>query len=168
MDDDTGLDGRRRLHFMQSSWAQVVVVVTLVVAFALVVVWAAKRDVVANWKVLATCAAPAGTAIERSTPLVDVTPCSRDQVDVLGGRGWPILTFVLPATAGVAPQLTGLTSNKETRTVELHFDSSAANEPMDDDHILVFVEVPPDSLPQPPFSIRDAEGSTTVTALHAP
>ncbi len=149
-------------------WAQVLVLALVVAGFAIAFVWSASRDVVANWKVLATCAAPATATIERSTPFVDTSPCSGDQVEVHSARGWPILTFVLPISAGIEPRITSLTSNKDTRTVELHFDLGDATGSTGEEFVLVFVEVPPHSLPRPPFTIRDASGSTTVELIRVP
>ena len=93
MADNIRPDTYPRAHFMESWWAQAVVVVAIVAAFAVAFVWAAKRDVVANWKVLATCSAPKEATFERSTPVVDTSPCSIDQVTVNRARGWPVLAF---------------------------------------------------------------------------
>ncbi len=166
MDAHEAADGRQT-HPMERWWVQATVVAVILAAFTVVFVVVSKREVVSHWELLATCAAPGNAVIERSTPTVDTSPCSTNDVEVLPGRGWPILTFALPSSAGLSPKLTGLTSNKETRAVELHFESGDSTGASDGGYILAFVEVPPGSLPPTPFTVRDEAGSTTVNTVRA-
>lgn len=53
-------------HLRERWWAQLLVLALVVAGLAVVFVWSASRDVVANWKVLATCVAPTNATIERS------------------------------------------------------------------------------------------------------
>ena len=150
----------------QPGWIRIAVVVALVVALVVVIARYVKKDVVTHWKVLASCATAADVGANRVSTTLDTSACSRQTVEPAAARGWPIVTFVLPAQAGIDPTITGVRSDDKTRAVTILYNgSSESADTGAAGQVLVFVEVPPDSLPRIPFVIIDGAGTTTVTQL---
>jgi hypothetical protein len=149
-------------------WIQVAAVIVIVVVFGFVVVRFVKKDVVSHWEVLATCTAPRDAELSRVSATLDTSACSIAPVDVGLPRGWPIVTFALESGGNGEPHIKGLTSDQEGRIVEISYDAPLQlPRATSKERVLAFVEVPPDSLPETPFVVRDASGSTTITSLSA-
>jgi len=123
-----------------------------------------KKDVVSAWAVLASCPTVADVGADRVSNTLDTSECLTPPTQSKSPRGWPIVMFALPSNVGLDPQVTGITANDSTRTVSITYDDPPRSESTDTGgHVLVFVEVQPDALPTPPFTIIDGAGSETVS-----
>lgn len=145
-------------------WFQALVVVVILGVVGLLVVRFGHRDVVQNWQLLATCPADAGTAPNTVTTTLDTSDCATTPSHSVSGRGWPIVPFVLPASAGLDPSITAVRSDDRTRTLRVDYTSEDA---FPDDIaagvVIAFVEVPPGDIPPAPYTIQGASGPVTVT-----
>ena len=146
-------------------WFQALAVVLLLAVFGLIVVRVSHRDVVQNWEVLASCPAPAGTAPATVTTTLDTSACGTTPSHSVSGRGWPIVPFVVSDAAGVDPVITQVHSDKTARTMSVDYDAPTATTASGQGVVLVFIEVPLDSLPSTPFAIEGASGPVTVTSV---
>ena len=150
----------------QPGWIRIVVVVAVVVALVLVVARFVKKDVVTNWEVLASCSIVTDVGLVRVSATLDMSACLTEPIDPGIPRDWPIVTFVLPPEVGADPTITGITSDDTKRTMSIAYDGAPRSEgTQTGGHVLVFVEVPPGEVPPAPFTVLDAAGSTTVTAV---
>jgi hypothetical protein len=146
-------------------WFQALVVVAALALFALVAARLVHRDVVAAWAVVASCpAGPVASSIEVGTVL-DTAGCATAPTSTGPTRGWPILPVVLPAAAGLEPEITAVSSDPRTRTVHVDYAAPSAAASSVGGTVLVFVEVPPTALPGTPFTLEGATGPVTVTAV---
>jgi len=148
-------------------WYQALAVVVVLVVFGLIVARVSHHDVVQNWAALASCPAPAGTAPTTVTTTLDTSPCGTTPSHSVSGRGWPIVPFVVSDAAGVDPVITKVHSDKTARTMRVDYDAptAATASASGQGVILVFVEVPLDSLPATPFTIDGASGPVTVSSV---
>ena len=150
----------------QPGWIRIVLIVAVVVALVLVVARFAKKDVVTNWEVLASCSTVTDVGADRVSLTLDMSACLTEPTDPGIPRGWPIVTFVLPPELGPEPTITGIRSDGTQRTMSIAYDGAPRSEgTQTGGHVLVFVEVPPGEVPPAPFTVLDAAGSTTVTAV---
>jgi hypothetical protein len=148
------------------SWIQVVAVVAVVVVFGFVVVRFVKKDAVSHWEVVAACATSTAVPAARVSTSVDTSICTGPPPEVGQLRGWPIVTFVLPVGAGLDPRITRVTADDKSRTVTIGYDTASTSADVSPgERVLVFIEVPPDSLPATPFDLTDAAGTTTVESV---
>ena len=146
-------------------WFQALAVVGLLAVFGLVLVRVSHRDVVQNWEVLASCPAPAGTALSTVTTTLDTSACGTAPSHSVSGRGWPIVPFVVSDAAGVDPTITTVHSDKTARTMQVDYDAATATSAPGHAVVLVFIEVPVDALPSTPFTVDGASGPVTVTSV---
>ena len=150
----------------QPGWIRVVLIVAVVVAFVLVVARFVKKDVVNDWKVLASCSTVTDVGADRLSLTLDMSACLTEPTDPGVPRGWPIVTFVLPPEVGPDPTITGVRSDDSQRTMSIAYEGAARPEgTQTGGHVLVFVEVPPGEVPTVPFTVIDTAGSTSVTAV---
>jgi len=148
-------------------WFQSLVVVLAVVAFVAVVAHVVRGDVVAGWQVVATCPAAAGASPAVVTTSVDASACAAAPTRRATSHGWPVVPVALPASAGLDPRITRVLSDRQARTFRLEYAvASSASEPSGGT-VLVFVEVPPGSVPDAPFTIEGSTGPVTVTIVPA-
>lgn len=144
----TPATGRRDLR--DRGWFPVVAVLGIVVVLGLVVARVVRHDVVTGWQVLATCAAPAGAVVPSVSASLDTSACTTAPDDPDAGRGWPVVAAVLPASAGEQPDITRVRADKSAHTVVLDYRPSGATSST---ARIVFVEVPPGSLPDTPVTV---------------
>jgi hypothetical protein len=146
-------------------WFQAFAVLVIVGAIGLLVVRFGHRDVVQNWQLIATCPAEAGTAPNTVTTTLDTSDCATTPSRSVSGRGWPIVPFVLPATAGLDPSITAVHSDDNTRTLRVEYkDEGSMSSTTAAGVVLAFVEVPPSDIPPAPYVIEGASGPVTVTS----
>jgi hypothetical protein len=143
-------------------WFQALVVVAIVAGIALIASRSSHRDVVQNWLVIAACPAEAGTAPNTVSTTLDTSDCATTPSHSVSGRGWPIVPFVLPASAGLDPAITNVHSDSKTRVLSVEYGSDAATD-SGTGVVIVFVEVPPSDIPEVPYTIKGASGAVTVT-----
>jgi len=156
-------------HLVWPGWIRLLIMVLLGVAFVAVLVHFVKRDVVTNWTVLGSCVAESTANVTRVSPVLDASTCDTPLVDEVAANRWPVITFVAPASDGASPQVIGIKSNLDTRVMSVKFaDETSASKDASAGPVLVFVAIPPDSIPSTPFTIRDAEGSTLVEDSTSP
>ena len=157
----TGVEGSARPSVRDTWWFQAAVVLGIVVAFAVVVTRFAHRDVVSQWKVLASCPTAPGTVPVRVSTTPDLASCSAPPTSLEQGRGWPVVTFVVRGEAGTRPDVTVVRSDRSAGVVSLEYSGPTAAT----SRVLVFVEVDPSALPDVPFLIQDSAGTTTVARV---
>lgn len=146
-------------------WFQALAVVVIVGGIVALVSRVGHRDVVQNWELLATCPAEAGTAPSTVSTRLDTSDCATTPSRSVSGRGWPIVPFVLPANAGLDPTITSVHSDDRNRTLRVEYRNEVTTAPTTADGVvLAFVEVPPDDIPQAPYTIQGASGPVTVTS----
>lgn len=151
--------------FRDRFWFQALAVLVVLVAIAVLVTRFGRRDVVQNWQLIATCPAAPGTAPNTVSTTLDTSDCATTPSHSVSGRGWPIVPFVLPGTAGLDPSITGVHSDDKTRTLRLEYkDGGSAVTSTTTDVVLAFVEVPPSDIPPAPYTIEGASGPVTVTS----
>jgi hypothetical protein len=146
-------------------WFQALAVVVLLAAFGLILLRVSHRDVVQDWAVLASCPAPAGTAPATVSTTLDTSACATTPSHSVSGRGWPIVPFVVSDAGGVDPTITAVHSDKAARTMSVDYDAPTAATAPGHGVVLVFVEVPFESLPATPFTIDGASGPVSVSSL---
>ena len=145
-------------------WVQALVVVAIVAGIALVATRVGHREVVQNWLVLASCPADAGTKPATVSTTLDTSDCATTPSHSVSGRGWPIVPFVLPASAGLDPAITKVLSNSQTRVLSVeHGSGTDIGVDTATGVVLVFIEVPPSDIPAVPYTIQGASGPVTVT-----
>ena len=134
-------------------WFPVVAALGIVVVLCLVVTRVVRHGVVTGWRVLATCPAPAGTVVPSVSASLDTSDCTAAPDGPDEGRGWPVVAAVLPASAGAQPDITRVRADKAARTVVLDYRPSGATSST---ARIVFVEVPPGSLPSTPVTVTSS------------
>lgn len=146
-------------------WFQALAVLVVVAAVGVLVVRFGHRDVVQHWQLIATCPADAGTAPNTVSTTLDTSDCATTPSHSVSGRGWPIVPFVLPATAGLDPAITAVHSDDKSRTLWVEYkDEGVASTTTAAGVVLAFVEVPPGDIPPAPYVIEGAAGPVTVTS----
>lgn len=146
-------------------WFQALAVVAILGVIGLLVVRLGHRDVVQNWQLLATCPADSGTAPNTVTTTLDTSDCGTTPSHSVSGRGWPIVPFVLPASAGLDPAITTVRSDQKTRTLRVEYkDAVSTSTSTTAGVVLAYIEVPPNDIPTAPFTIEGASGPVTVTS----
>jgi hypothetical protein len=143
--------GRRDLR--DRDWFPLVAALGIVVVLCLVVTRVVRHDVVTGWQVLATCAAPADAVVPSVSASLDTSECSAAPADADQGRGWPVVAALLPASAGEQPDITRVRADKTAHTVVLDYRPSGATSST---ARIVFVEVPPGSLPDTPVTVTSS------------
>lgn len=102
------------------------------------------------------------------TTTLDTADCATTPSHSTSGRGWPIVPFVLPASAGLDPSITTVRSDQKTRIMRLEYkEQGTASSSTTAGVVLAFVEVPPNDIPTAPFTIQGASGPVTVTSAPA-
>lgn len=145
-------------------WFQALVVVAIVAGIGLIATRSVHRDVVQNWQVLASCPAEAGTKPATVSTTLDTSDCATTPSHSVSGRGWPIVPFVLPASAGLDPAITKVLSDSKTRVLSVEYGTGTDTSPdTATGVVLVFIEVPPSDIPDVPYTIKGASGPVTVT-----
>jgi len=144
-------------------WFQALAVVVIVVAIGALVVRFGHGDVVQDWQLIATCPAAEGTAPSTVSTTLDTSDCATNPSHSVSGRGWPIVPFVLPATAGLEPTITIVRSDDRARTMRVEYKGDGAIA-AGAGVVLAFIEVSPGDLPPVPFTIEGASGPVTVTS----
>jgi hypothetical protein len=168
MEEQNPLTMERRDGIRDRFWFQALAVVAIVGVLVLVVARFAHHDVVQNWEVLATCPAETGTAPATVSTSLDTSDCATTPSHSVSGRGWPIVPFVLPASAGLDPTITKVLSDPKARTLRVEYGSEAdASSVTSDGVVLVFIEIPAANLPDVPYTIEGASGPVTVTTSTA-
>jgi len=99
------------------------------------------------------------------TTTLDTSACGTTPRHSVSGRGWPIVPFVVSEAAGVDPAITTVHSDKTARTMSADYDAPTATTASGQGVVLVFIEVPLDSLPSTPFTIEGASGPVTVSSV---
>jgi hypothetical protein len=143
---------------------RVVFALVVVVAFVVIVALNLKSDVVADYRVLGSCYQQQGVAPSTVASTLDTSACVAPPQNLQASRGWPVLTFVVDGQAGLDPQISGVRSDKNNRTVSIEYagPSGAAGT---SGTVLVFLEIPESALPPVPFAISDDAGKRTVASL---
>jgi hypothetical protein len=72
---------------------------------------------------------------------------------------------VLPASAGLDPDITAVSSDTRARTFHIDYAAAPFTSTTAGGAVIVFVEVPPTSLPAAPFTVAGAGGPVTVTSV---
>jgi hypothetical protein len=134
-------------------WFPVVAAVALVVVLGVVVTRVLRHDVVTDWKVLAVCPAADGAVVRAVSSSLDTSACSATPTAQVTARGWPVVAAVVPASAGAVPDVTRVRVDTKARSIVLEYRRAAT--PASTPHI-VYVEVPPTSLPEPPVTVTAA------------
>ena len=168
MSDESSASGEPARVHLNPGWLRLVLIGVLVVVFVLAVARYVKNDIASGWEVVATCRA-ADPPTTRVAFEVDTDACEQHPDDIDDLRGWPIVTFALPAEAGREPEVTAVHVDRKSRALSLDYDApSGAGTPSVMGYTLVFVELSPDDIPTGPFTIVDAEGPTVVSSLPTP
>jgi hypothetical protein len=168
MEEQTPARVERRDGIRDRFWFQALAVVVIVGVLALVAIRLVHHDVVEDWLVLASCPAATGTAPATVSSSLDTSDCATAPTHSVSGRGWPIVPFVLPASAGLDPTITKVLSDPKVRTLSVEYDSQAnATAGTGDGVVLVFIEIPAESVPGVTYTIEGASGPVTVTSATA-
>lgn len=146
-------------------WFQAVVVVVALAAFALIASKLVHRDVVTGWQVVATCSAGTVPSAVTVTTGLDPSSCAAPATARAPLRGWPVVPVVLPASAGLDPDITAVSSDTRARTFHIDYAAAPFTSTTAGGAVIVFVEVPPTSLPAAPFTVAGAGGPVTVTSV---
>lgn len=149
----TAPDRAKGRDLRDRGWFPLVAGLALLLVLGLVVVRVVRHDVVAGWQVLATCPAPADAVPPSVSATLDTSACSAAPSETVDSRGWPVVATLLPASAGETPDVTRLRADKAAHTVVV--DYRASGTPSSSAH-LVFVEVPPGSLPDTPVTVTSS------------
>lgn len=137
-----------------------VVVVLLVAGIARFM----RQDVVTGWRMLASCTAAQDVHIQTVTTSLTTDACTGTPTRRDVGRGWPVVAFALPSSAGTKPTIRAVRSDAGSRTMWLEYDVRGDGR-AGSDVVLAFVEVPPTQLPPLPFTVRGATGLVTVATV---
>ncbi len=148
----------------QAGWIRIAVLTLLVVVFGVVVVRFLRHDVVSNWQLLAICPSTVDAAPTPVATTVVTDSCTAVVAEPHAGRGWPVVTFVLPVGA------TGISSvhaDSAAHEMWVEYDLPDGAGRATDQVVLAFVEVPAAALPPVPFAVRGATGLVDVDSVPA-
>jgi len=123
-----------------------------------------RQDVVNGWRLLASCTASADARPQTVSTTLTTAACAAAPTRRDVGRGWPVVAFVLPSSAGTQPSIRAVRSDAGSRTMWLEYDVRGDGR-AGSDVVLAFVEVPPTELPPLPFTVRGATGLVTVATV---
>jgi hypothetical protein len=147
---DSGTTQRASRDLRDRSWFPAVAALAILLVLGVLIARVVRHGVVTDWKLLATCAAPAGAVPAAVSDAVDASPCSGPVTTVDDGRGWPVVAAVLPPSAGSSPEVTRVRSDDRARTITLDYRPSATAASQS---VVVYVEVPPSTVPGSPVSV---------------
>lgn len=123
-----------------------------------------RQDVVSSWRLLASCTASADTRVQAVSTSLSTRACSSPVARTDVARGWPVVTFVLPSSAGARPTIRAVRSDSGARSMWVEYDVRGDGR-AGAEVVLAFVEVPPNELPPLPFTVRGATGLLTVETI---